>query len=680
LQRATRVATKKISIGLVEIGDSFGGQYYFPYSVGILQAYADKILAPSGRYEFLPIIYKRDNLDRDVERLAGADIVFYSTYLWNLKVSLEIARRIKKKREGILNVFGGPQIPEAQDRLSGFLLTHPFIDIASFGEGEVPFVRVLDALRNGNWDAVPSIGYRRPDTSIAVNSRNETIEDVNEIPSPYLSGIFDELMMQNPEEKWQGRIETNRGCPFTCAFCYWGRTSERKIQQYDLQRVYREIDWFSKHQIEFIFCCDANFGILKRDVDIARKVAQNKSLSGYPKTFSVQNTKNSKEQIFRLQKILNDSGLQKGVNLALQSLNEDTLKYIQRSNIANKTYAELQTLFTNSNIPTFTDLIIGLPGETYESFCGGVSDIIKSGQHNRIQFINLTILENTAMAQPEFQHKHGMTVIETEFIPHHSSQDASKDIIETQHIVTATRFMPQEDWSRARVFSWMASLLHFDKLLQIPFILLNEICGISYRDLIESFMKNATHHKLLSYIVSVFEDKAISIQRGGSEYSPSKERLGIMWYPDELILITLSREHRIDEFYREAEEKLSTLVADWDVVLEPTVLSNAMRLNRCLLKQPFLHDDITVGCDYNIWEVYQAALRGKQKRLEKGHIDYLIDRTTQQWRNWEDWCREAIWYGNKKGDYLYPVRDLSRFGKVVEPGPDRNSVCSGNAG
>jgi len=50
-------------------------------------------------------------------------------------------------------------------------------------------------------------------------------------------------------------------------------------------------------KIEFVFCCDANFGILPRDVDIARTIATKKSELGYPKAFSVQNTKNATERL-----------------------------------------------------------------------------------------------------------------------------------------------------------------------------------------------------------------------------------------------------------------------------------------------------------------------------------------------------------------------------------------------
>ena len=30
-----------------------------------------------------------------------------------------------------------------------------------------------------------------------------------------------------------------------------------------------------------------------------------------------------------------------------------------------------------------------------------------------------------------------------------------------------------------------------------------------------------------------------------------------------------------------------------------------------------------------------------------------VDRERQSWWSWDDYCREVIWYGNKKGAYLY---------------------------
>ena len=39
---------------------------------------------------------------------------------------------------------------------------------------------------------------------------------LSELPSPFLNGVFDELVRNNPNEKWIGLWETNRGCPFQC--------------------------------------------------------------------------------------------------------------------------------------------------------------------------------------------------------------------------------------------------------------------------------------------------------------------------------------------------------------------------------------------------------------------------------------------------------------------------------
>ena len=55
-------------------------------------------------------------------------------------------------------------------------------------------------------------------------------------------------------------------------------------------------------------------------------------------------------------------------------------------------FYDLQAKFMADGIKTFSDMILGLPEETYESFTSGVAKLIGMGQHNRIQFNNLSIL------------------------------------------------------------------------------------------------------------------------------------------------------------------------------------------------------------------------------------------------------------------------------------------------
>ena len=151
---------------------------------------------------------------------------------------------------------------------------------------------------------------------------------------------------------------------------------------------------------------------------------------------------------------------------------------------------ELQRRFTRDRVETYSDLILGLPGETYESFVRGVDQLIENGQHNRIQFNNLSILPNAEMGDPAYQAKYGMVTVESKIINIHGERvELDDDVPEVQDLVIATAAMPLADWRRTRVFCWMTALLHFDKLFQIPLILAHGISGIPYRDMIEAFMR-----------------------------------------------------------------------------------------------------------------------------------------------------------------------------------------------
>ena len=402
---------QKIRVGLVQIGENFGGQYYLPYSVGLLHAYARKNLTNYEDYDFLLPLYKRMPLQEIILYFENVKIIFFSVYMWNFNFSLETAKKIKLNNPDCCIVFGGPQIPDTPKTLELLLRKYPVIDIGCYGDGEIPFVQILENFQEKAWPKVSSIGYIKPDSSFVRNDSAARISDLNQIPSPYLGGIFELLMNSNPEESWAAMWESNRGCPFSCSYCNWGKDSKRRVYKYDMDRLFGELDWFSNNKIEFIFCCDANFGLFKkRDLEIVDKVMENKKKYGYPKVFSVQSTKNATKTIFELQKRLNSSGLQKGVNLALQSVNKKTLRSINRSNISSVQFQDLQTMFMDAGIATFSDMILGLPDESYYTFTSGVSSVIDGGQHNRIQFINLAILENTEMANPEYLEKFDMIV------------------------------------------------------------------------------------------------------------------------------------------------------------------------------------------------------------------------------------------------------------------------------
>lgn len=670
-----------MKVGLVQINNTFSGANYFPYSVGMLQSYAEKHLSNPAGYEFLLPVYRKILVDEAVQKLMQADLVAFSVYVWNMQRSLAIAKELKRRKPDCIIVFGGPHVPNPleeishehgirmhkkiqmvgelpeENRVGEFFSRYPFIDITVHGEGELAFTSLLENLAWGMLEEVPSISYRSKDGTVRRNARASRIQNLSDIPSPYLEGIFDRLIEEcGNEHQWLGLWETNRGCPFSCGYCDWGSATADKVFKFDLPRLYSELEWFAKQKVEFIFCCDANFGLFERDVDIAKKAAAIKNQYTYPKALSVQNAKNSEERIFVAQKTLADAGLNKGVTLAFESLHPATLDAIKRKNIRLQDFKNLQTRFMVAGIQTYCDFIIAMPMETYDSFADGISQTIHMGQHNRIQFGNLSILPNTEMAHPAYQKKYGMKTQKVKSVIYHGIIGSEKDeTYEVDELVIATSTMPEEAWVKTRAFAWMSAFLHFDKVFQIPLILAHELSGVSYRDLIEIFLQDVPQRLFprVWEIRNFFFEKARQIQAGGEEYCPSPEWLNVWWPADEYMFIKLCRDGGLAGFYKEAEAVLRQALWQKNAFIPDVIIGEAVILNRELIKLPFQLEDKSIKLSYTVLELYQAVLHGKEISLEKRQSTYHIDRTSESWDSWEEWYRQVVWYGNKKGAYLY---------------------------
>lgn len=644
---------RQLRIGLVQINNSFSGQNYLPYSIALLQTYVQKFSAHPERYEFMTPLYKRIRIADAVEQLKDADIVGFSTYVWNGRISLEIARRLKELKPGIVILFGGPHVP---DQPEAFMRANRQIDLAVHNEGEITFLKLLESYPDReSWASLAGVSMVKADGSFVRNPNSDRVRDLDEIPSPFLEGAFDSIMAANPNESWIGLWETNRGCPFRCTFCDWGSATAAKVTKFGDDRLFAEVDWFAEKKIEYIFCCDANFGIQKRDVDIANHVAKIKKETGYPVALSVQNTKNATERAYLTQKILSDAGLNKGVALSMQSVDMPTLEAIKRDNISLNTYMELQRRFTRDKVETYSDLILGLPGETYESFVKGVDLLMENGQHNRIQFNNLSILPNAEMGDPAYQKKYGMVTVESKIINIHGERiELDDDVPEVQDLVIATASTPLADWRRTRIFCWMTALLHFDKLFQIPLILAHGISGIAYRDMIEAFLlADPKRYPMIAEINAFFESEARSIQKGGSEYVFSKEYLNIFWPADEYIFVKLTHEGKFDAFYQEAGRLLSETVSARHAGLPMDVIEEAIRLNHALVHQPFAKTNLKVKLRYDLLDYWNKVRGGEQALLKEQPMVVEIDRTSKPYDDFQKWCREIVWWGNKKGAYLY---------------------------
>jgi hypothetical protein len=259
------------------------------------------------------------------------------------------------------------------------------------------------------------------------------------------------------------------------------------------------------------------------------------------------------------------------------------------------------------------------------------------------------------MADLDYQNRFGLLLQESKIAYHHGSIEEEEEVAETQRLVIGTKAMPKEDWVRARVFSWLVSVLFFDKLLQIPFLFANKVYKADYKDLFEIFMTDSQRYPLFAELYSLLRDNAVRIQHGGSEYIPSKDWLNIWWPPDEYLFINLSVNDRLPQFYAEAGSLLADHCRGKGIPFSEKLLENCISLNKSLIKQPFITTDHDVELTFNVVECYAAYLKGDERVIQEGRFNHRINRTSETWSSWDEWLREVVWYGKKRGNFLYTV-------------------------
>ena len=159
------------------------------------------VLADLERYEFMTPLYKRIRIADAVEQ-PRCDILGFSTCVWNGRISLEIARRLKELKPGIVIMFGGPHVPDQPEE---FMRANRQVDVAVHNEGERTFLKLLEAYPDRTaWESMAGVSMVKPDGSFVRNPNIDRVRDLDEILSPFLEGAFDSIMKANPNESWIG--------------------------------------------------------------------------------------------------------------------------------------------------------------------------------------------------------------------------------------------------------------------------------------------------------------------------------------------------------------------------------------------------------------------------------------------------------------------------------------------
>ena len=391
--------------------------------------------------------------------MSQPDVLGLSCYVWNWKKQCDLGRRVKEKFPECIIVLGGPHVPRDAAQ---FMQGAPWADILVHGEGEIAFTRILKTIVSGSreFSAIPGLTVRDRQGFRETGAPERLPREID-VESPYLAGYFDQIIdsIHARGHHVMARVEMTRGCPYRCSYCDWGSATNSNVRHFDFVKSCAEFEYLAKRRVYGIYCVDANTGMFEKDVDIARALVDVKNRYGYPHSFFSSMAKNSNERVLEISRILHEAGLlPRGGNLSMQSLDDGVLSAIDRKMIGTKKYMELKARYWELGIPTLTEIILGLPGESKETFKAGLYRLLELGFHEGLQVFPLIILPNAPMANPEYIARYGIRWIERKMFDRHPEEQG--EFAETVRVVVETKTMPEADWLEMNLFANLMMSFH----------------------------------------------------------------------------------------------------------------------------------------------------------------------------------------------------------------------------
>jgi hypothetical protein len=322
------------------------------------------------------------------------EILSASILGWNYNLFGRVADIYRQLKPDGWIIFGGTHVA---NRAARVFSNYPSVNVVVNGEGERVYCDLLRARLAGQQvdelHEVKGISFRASDGQIITTPPAPLIEDLEEIPSPFLSGAMP-LTKENGDFLYDVVLmETNRGCPYKCAFCYWGGAIGQKIRSFSIERLAEEIDLFGRLGVTNICLCDANFGMTRADEAFAEILIKAREKYGFPREVVTSWAKNKGQPFYRIVERFSEIGFQTSFTLALQALSDDALVQMRRKNMKVNDWESLAEWLKLKRLDVYGELLWGCPGETTESFLRGYDRL--AAHVSRIATYPLLILPNT---------------------------------------------------------------------------------------------------------------------------------------------------------------------------------------------------------------------------------------------------------------------------------------------
>jgi anaerobic magnesium-protoporphyrin IX monomethyl ester cyclase len=330
---------------------------------------AIRYLRESITAEFPGVELREFTINEPIERIAAeiyeakADVIGFSCYIWNLSETLAVIRRLRPVCPKVRILVGGPEV--SYDAAL-FLKEHPELDAVIYGEGEVTFLELLRAWRDGvALETVPGLVWRDAE-EIRLNPPRTQV-DFERVPNPY-----------KMDEDFKGRlvyVETTRGCPFNCQYCLSSTfQGVRFINPESFREILQQLLRCGARTIKFV---DRTFNVSKthsfKILDIFREEAAN-----YPPDAGIRAHCEIAGELLDTDWIEYLRDYPKDLvqfEIGVQSTNPETLEIISRPQHFERWAKFVQEIQGLRKTHHHLDLIAGLPEEDWTSFRRSFNDV-----------------------------------------------------------------------------------------------------------------------------------------------------------------------------------------------------------------------------------------------------------------------------------------------------------------
>ena len=277
-------------------------------------------------------------------------IIGFGVYIWNVAPTTEVIAAIKRIEPAVIVILGGPEVSYETEN-------QHIVDLADYvitGEADLTFAEICSELLNGSSPAAKVVPAELPDFSRLV--------------LPY--DLYDAQDVANRIIY----VEASRGCPFTCEFCL--SSLDIPVRQVDLAAMLTELGRLLERGAKQFKFVDRTFNL---NINSSRAILEflfERYQPGHFFHFEMipdRLPEALKEIVARFP----PGALQ--FEVGIQTFNEEVGALIKRRQNHERLEENLRFLRGQTGVHIHADLIVGLPGETLDSFADGFDRLVGLG-------------------------------------------------------------------------------------------------------------------------------------------------------------------------------------------------------------------------------------------------------------------------------------------------------------